>query len=55
MQLQLASYGAGKGDLAAVLSARKDLVETTLKRLEAEAMLAATESKLAYFIAEEKS
>lgn len=55
VQLQLASYGAGKGDLGAVLSARKDLVETTLKRLEAEALLAATESKLAYFVAEEKS
>lgn len=54
MQLQLASYGAGKGDLAAVLSARKDVIETRLKTLEAQAQLASTEAKLAYFIAEEK-
>ena len=54
MQLQLASYGAGKSDLAAVLGARKDVVETRLKTLEAQAQLASTEAKLAYFIAEEK-
>lgn len=54
-QLQLASYGAGKADLASVLSARREVTETLLKAIEAEGQLAITDVKLAYFTLEDHS
>jgi hypothetical protein len=54
-RLQLASYGAGKTDLASVLSARREAAETRLKTIEAEGQLAITHAKLAYFTSEDRS
>jgi cobalt-zinc-cadmium efflux system outer membrane protein len=46
---QLASYRAAKGDLAAVLNARRELIDTQLMQLALEAQQAAAIAKL-YFI-----
>ena len=50
--LALAAYEAGRGDLAAVLSARREAVELRLRRSELEAQRAALRIRLTTLIAE---
>ena len=54
VRLQMASYQAGRVDLGAVLTARRDLVETELKAIDTEAALYALRARLAYLIAEHR-
>ena len=54
-RVKLASYGAGKADLASVLTARREVAETRIRTIEAEGQLAITHAKLAYFTVEEHS
>lgn len=53
VELQLASYRSGRGDLAAVLAARRDLAETRLKAVEIEYQQIAVRARLAYVLQEE--
>ena len=46
---QLASYQSGKGDLTAVLNARRECIEVRLKEIELEAKRAVTVAKLYFF------
>ncbi|MDB6043122.1 MAG: hypothetical protein JWM63_1673 [Gammaproteobacteria bacterium] len=46
---QFASYRAGKADLAAVLNARRELIDARLKELEVEGKRTATVAKLYFF------
>lgn len=46
---ELTSYRAGKGDLTAVLNARRERIEERLKEIELQAKHAATIAKLYYF------
>ncbi|MDB6092169.1 MAG: hypothetical protein JWN85_4953 [Gammaproteobacteria bacterium] len=46
---QFASYRAGKADLAAVLNARRELIEARLRQIEVEGKRAATVAKLYFF------
>jgi outer membrane protein TolC len=46
---QFASYRAGKGDLSAVLAARRELIDERLKEIELESKRAAAGAKLYYF------
>ncbi len=51
--LALASYEAGRGDLAAVLAARREAVETRLRLIDLDAQRAALRVRLTTLIAEE--
>lgn len=51
--LALASYQAGRGDLAAVLAARREAVETRLRLIDLDAQRAALRVRLTSLIAEE--
>jgi hypothetical protein len=55
VRLLMASYGAGRTDLGAVLAARRDRAETQLKTVEREAELAELRARLAYLFAEHES
>src|SRR5882757_3275366 len=46
---QFASYGAGTGDLTAVLNARRELIDERLKEIELDSKRAALVSKLYFF------
>jgi len=46
VELSLASYRAGKGDLNAVVSARRDLIEARLKQIDVEEQRALTAARL---------
>jgi cobalt-zinc-cadmium efflux system outer membrane protein len=46
---QFASYRAGKADLTAVLTARRELIDMRLKEIELESQQAATAAKLYFF------
>ncbi len=46
--LSMASYRAGKGDLAAVIAARRELIEARLKQIDVEEQRALTNARL-YF------
>jgi len=46
VQLSLASYRAGKGDLNAVVSARRELIEARLKQIDVEEQRALTAARL---------
>jgi outer membrane protein TolC len=46
---QFASYRAGKADLTAVLSARRELIDARLKEIELDGKRAATVAKLYFF------
>lgn len=48
VDLSLASYRAGKGDLAAVVAARRELIEARLKQIDVEEQRALTNARL-YF------
>ncbi|MBC7958044.1 MAG: TolC family protein, partial [Cytophagales bacterium] len=50
--LTLASYQAGRSDLAAVLAARRDAIETRLRLIELDAQRAALRIRLSTLIAE---
>lgn len=50
--LALASYEAGRGDLGAVLTARREVVDTRLKLIELDAQRAALQVRLTTLIAE---
>ena len=52
MALALASYQAGRGDLGAVLVARRDAVETRLRLIDLDAQRAALRVRLNTLIAE---
>ena len=45
----LASYGSGKADLAAVLAARRELLDIRVKQIELESKQAIAAAKLYYF------
>ena len=49
---QFASYRGGKGDLGAVLSARRELIELELRQLELEGQQAATAARLHFIYGE---
>ena len=51
--LALASYQAGRGDLAAVLAARREAVETRLRLIDLDAQRAALRIRLSTLIAEQ--
>ena len=51
--LAMASYQAGRGDLAAVLAARREVVETRLRLIELDAQRAALRVRLTTLIAEQ--
>ena len=55
VELQTASYRAGKADLAPVLAARRDHIETRLKTIETEGQLAAVKARLTYLLGEKHS
>jgi outer membrane protein, heavy metal efflux system len=46
---QFSSYGAGKGDLSALLSARRELIDERMAELEVDGLREATLAKLYYF------
>jgi outer membrane protein, heavy metal efflux system len=50
--LAMASYQAGRGDLAGVLAARREAVETRLRLIELDAQRAALRVRLSTLIAE---
>ncbi len=52
VELSLASYRAGKGDLSAVVTARRELIEARLKQIDVEEQRALTRARL-YFAYEE--
>ncbi|MBX3624158.1 MAG: TolC family protein [Rhizobacter sp.] len=52
VQLTLASYEAGRADLASVLVARKDAAEAQFRALDLEAQLMSQRARLAHLIAE---
>ena len=52
MALTLASYEAGRGDLGAVLAARRDAVETRLRLIDLDAQRATLHVRLNTLIAE---
>lgn len=52
VQLSLASYQSGRGDLAAVLTARKDAAEAQLRTLDLEGQVMIQRVRLAYLITE---
>jgi cobalt-zinc-cadmium efflux system outer membrane protein len=54
VSLSMASYSAGKGELTAVIAARRELIEARLKQLDIEEQRALTSSRL-YFTYEEVS
>jgi outer membrane protein, heavy metal efflux system len=51
--LALASYQAGRGDLAAVLTARREAIETRLRLIDLDAQRAALRVRLSTLIAEQ--
>ncbi|MGZ5215783.1 MAG: TolC family protein, partial [Caldimonas sp.] len=51
--LSLASYQAGRGDLGAVLTARREAVETRLRLIELDAQRAALQVRLSTLIEEQ--
>jgi outer membrane protein TolC len=53
VSLALASYEAGRGDLAAVLLARREAAETRLRLIELDAQRAALRVRLTTLIAEQ--
>ncbi|MNE64672.1 Outer membrane efflux protein [compost metagenome] len=53
VELSMASYRAGKGELAAVIAARRELIEARLKHIDFEEQRALTSSRL-YFTYGEK-
>ena len=54
VELSMASYRAGKGDLNAVVAARRELIEARLKQIDVEEQRALTSARL-YFAYEESS
>lgn len=52
LQAAEASYGAGHGELSAVLAARRALLDLRLQRLALEVQVAAATVRLAYFVGE---
>ncbi|MOA65469.1 hypothetical protein D3C78_1918640 [compost metagenome] len=52
--LSMASYRAGKGDLASVIAARRELIEARLKQIDVEEQRALTNARL-YFNYEDTS
>ena len=54
VELSMASYRAGKGDLNAVVAARRELIEARLKQIDVEEQRALTRARL-YFAYEESS
>jgi hypothetical protein len=52
MVLLLASYEAGRGDLAMVLAARRERAEQALRLIELEAELVSAQARLQYLFAE---
>jgi outer membrane protein TolC len=55
VRLLMASYSAGRTDLAAVLAARRERAETQLRTIEREAELAELRARLAFLFAEHES
>ena len=53
VELSLASYRAGKGDLLSVITARQELIETRLRQVELEAQGAKTAARLHFAYGEE--
>jgi outer membrane protein TolC len=54
VELSMASYRAGKGDLSAVVAARRELIEARLKQIDAEEQRALSSARL-YFAYGESS
>ncbi|MNF97873.1 Outer membrane efflux protein [compost metagenome] len=54
VELSLASYRAGKGDLLGVIAARQELIEARLRQVELEAQLARTGARLYFSYGEER-